>query len=58
VFGGIVPEAFASSTQTVFYAFAGVMAVAFLVALRFMPAGKVTEPPAEEEPEQTPAGAV
>jgi EmrB/QacA subfamily drug resistance transporter len=58
VFGGIVPEAFASSTQTVFYAFAGVMAVAFFVALRFMPAGKVTEPPAEDEAEQTPAGVV
>ena len=58
VFGAIVPEAFADSTQTVFYAFAGVMALAFLVALRFMPAGKVTEPPAEEEPERTPAGAL
>jgi EmrB/QacA subfamily drug resistance transporter len=58
VFGSIVPEAFASSTQTVFYAFAGVMAVAFFVALRSMPAGKVTEPPAEEEPEGTPAEAL
>jgi EmrB/QacA subfamily drug resistance transporter len=57
VFGGIVPEAFAASTQTVFYAFAGVMAVAFLVALRFMPAGKVTEPAPEEEPERAPAEA-
>ncbi len=55
---GIVPEAFAASTQTVFYCFAGVMAVAFFVALKFMPAGKVTEPPAEDEVEKTPAGAV
>jgi EmrB/QacA subfamily drug resistance transporter len=55
---GVVPEAFASSTQTVFYAFAGVMAVAFFVALRFMPAGKVTEPPPDDEGEQVPAGAV
>jgi len=49
VFGSIVPEAFASSTQTVFYAFAGVMLVAFIIALRFMPGDKVTEPPAEED---------
>jgi fucose permease len=53
---GIVPEAFAASTQTVFYCFAGVMAVAFFVALKFMPAGKVEEPPAEDEADRTPAG--
>jgi EmrB/QacA subfamily drug resistance transporter len=44
----LVPESFASATQVVFYCFAGVMAVAFLVALKWMPAGKVEEPPAED----------
>jgi hypothetical protein len=52
-----VPQDFALATRTVFYAFAGVMAVAFVVALVAMPAGKVTEPPAEDEAERTPAGA-
>jgi hypothetical protein len=52
----VVPEAFAASTQTVFYCFAGVMAVAFVIALKFMPAGKVEEPPAEDEIDRTPAG--
>ncbi len=45
-----VPHDFALATQTVFYAFAGVMAVAFLVALLKMPSGKV-----EEVIEDTPA---
>jgi len=53
---GLVPEAFASSTQTVFYCFAGVMVVAFIVAVKFMPDGKVEEPPSEEELDETPAG--
>jgi EmrB/QacA subfamily drug resistance transporter len=53
---GLVPEAFASATQVVFYCFAGVMAVAFVIALKFMPAGKVEEPPAEDVVEQTPSG--
>jgi EmrB/QacA subfamily drug resistance transporter len=44
-----IPESFADATQVVFYCFAGVMAVAFLVALKWMPAGKVTEPPPEDE---------
>jgi EmrB/QacA subfamily drug resistance transporter len=44
-----IPENFASATQVVFYCFAGVMAFAFLVALKWMPAGKVEEPPAEDE---------
>ena len=47
-----IPHDFALATQTVFYAFAGVMAVAFVVALVAMPKGKVeqqvTEP--DEEP--------
>jgi EmrB/QacA subfamily drug resistance transporter len=50
-----IPHDFAVAMQTVFYSFAGVMAVAFLIALRFMPAGKVTEPPPEDEAVQTPA---
>lgn len=44
-----VPHDFALATQTVFYAFAGVMAVAFVVALLKMPSGKVEEA-AEEAP--------
>jgi EmrB/QacA subfamily drug resistance transporter len=42
-----LPLDFAMATQTVFYAFAGVMAVAFLVALIKMPSGKVEEAPPE-----------
>ena len=38
-----IPHDFAMATQTVFYAFAGVMAVAFVVALVAMPSGKVEE---------------
>ncbi|HWC08166.1 MAG TPA: MFS transporter, partial [Solirubrobacterales bacterium] len=38
-----IPHDFALATQTVFYAFAGVMAVAFVVALATMPSGKVEE---------------
>jgi EmrB/QacA subfamily drug resistance transporter len=53
-----IPHDFALATQTVFYAFAGVMAVAFVLALVAMPAGKVTEPPAEDEIEKTPAGVI
>ncbi|HWB68646.1 MAG TPA: MFS transporter, partial [Solirubrobacterales bacterium] len=40
-----VPHDFALATQTVFYAFAAVMALAFLVAAFKMPAGKVEEAP-------------
>ncbi|MFN8216051.1 MAG: MFS transporter [Solirubrobacterales bacterium] len=47
-----VPHDFALATQTVFYAFAAVMAVAFVVALVKMPSGKV-----EEVIEETPAPA-
>jgi EmrB/QacA subfamily drug resistance transporter len=38
-----IPHDFALATQTIFYAFAGVMAVAFVVALAKMPSGKVEE---------------
>lgn len=38
-----IPHDFALATQTVFYAFAAVMAVAFVVALVAMPSGKVEE---------------
>jgi len=51
-----IPHDFAVAMQTVFYSFAGVMALAFVVALVFMPAGKVTEPPSEDEADQTPTG--
>jgi hypothetical protein len=42
-----IPHDFALATQTVFYAMAGVMAVAFVVALATMPAGKVEQQVAE-----------
>ncbi len=42
-----VAHDFALASRTVFYAMAGVMAVAFFVALAAMPAGKVEEPPEE-----------
>lgn len=45
--GAVSPTDFADATQTVFYAFAGVMALAFLLALRRMPPGKVEQVPAE-----------
>jgi hypothetical protein len=38
-----VPHDFALASRTVFYAIAGVMAVAFVVALVAMPGGKVEE---------------
>lgn len=44
-----IPHDFALATQTVFYCFAGVMAVAFVVALARMPSGKV-ESTVEETP--------
>ena len=42
-----IPHDFAMATQTVFYAMAGVMAVAFVVALATMPSGKVETVPEE-----------
>lgn len=45
-----IPHDFALATQTVFYCFAGVMAVAFVVALARMPSGKV-----EKQVEDPPA---
>jgi EmrB/QacA subfamily drug resistance transporter len=48
-----VPESFALASRTVFYGMAGVMALAFVVALVFMPGGKVeeqVEDPAEASP--------
>jgi EmrB/QacA subfamily drug resistance transporter len=44
-----IPHDFALATQTVFYAMAGVMAVAFVLALATMPSGKVETVP--EAPE-------
>lgn len=43
-----VQLAFAQSTQTVFYVMAAVLAVAFVVALRWLPRGRVEESPALE----------
>jgi EmrB/QacA subfamily drug resistance transporter len=51
-----IPHDFALATQTVFYGFAAVMAVAFLVALVAMPKGKVEEQ-VEEPGGRPPAGA-
>jgi len=45
-----VQHDFALASRTVFYAMAGVMALAFVVALATMPAGKVEETPAEPDP--------
>jgi EmrB/QacA subfamily drug resistance transporter len=45
-----IPHDFALATQTVFYAFAAVMAVAFVVALAKMPSGKVEEAVEEAPP--------
>ncbi len=53
-----VQLAYAHSTQTIFYIMAGVMAATFIVAVRFVPGGRV-EPPEEleaREPEVQPAG--
>jgi EmrB/QacA subfamily drug resistance transporter len=44
-----IPHDFALATQTVFYCFAGVMAVAFVVALTRMPSGRVEEQVAEPD---------
>jgi EmrB/QacA subfamily drug resistance transporter len=55
-----VQLAFAHSTQTIFYIMAGVMAATFVVAVRFVPGGRV-EPPEEleaREPEVETARAV
>ena len=51
-----MPHDFALATQTVFYAFAGVMAVAFVVALLKMPSGKVEEVIEEQPAAPTAAG--
>jgi EmrB/QacA subfamily drug resistance transporter len=48
-----IPGSFALATRSVFYAMAGVMALAFLVALAAMPKGKVEE--VIEDPEAPPA---
>ena len=45
-----VQLAFAHSTQTIFYIMAGVMAATFVVAVRFVPGGRV-EPPEEAAPQ-------
>jgi fucose permease len=45
-----IPHDFALATQTVFYAMAGVMALAFVVSLATMQPGKVEEQVAEAEP--------
>jgi EmrB/QacA subfamily drug resistance transporter len=50
-----IPHDFALATRTVFYAMAGVMAVAFVLALLRMPAGKV-ETEVEDFGEPTSAG--
>lgn len=51
-----IAEAFAQSTQTIFYVMAGVMAVSFLVALRFAPKGKMEEVILDEDDPPGPPG--
>lgn len=46
---GAVPMAFAEATRDVFYGMAVALAIAFFVALKFMPAGKVEEREVAEE---------
>src|SRR5262249_39939086 len=46
-----VQHDFALSTQTVFYCMAGVLAIAFFVALKWMPPGKVE--PDDQTPSQS-----
>jgi EmrB/QacA subfamily drug resistance transporter len=48
-----VPHDFALASRTVFYGMAGVMALAFVVSLAKMPAGKVEEAPVETGAETT-----
>jgi hypothetical protein len=48
-----VQHDFALATRTVFYAMAGVMALAFVIALIWMPPGKAAEP--DEDPGLDPA---
>ena len=56
--------AFAHSTQTVFYIMAGVMAATFLVAVRWLPRGRIAlaeepqqaYPPARQDIQTTPGG--
>ena len=50
-----VHMAFAQSTQTIFYVMAGVMAVTFLIALIWLPGGRVAAP--DEAPGEDPAAA-
>jgi hypothetical protein len=45
-----VQLAFAHSTQTVFYVMAAVMAATFLVAVRYLPRGRVEATPEEAVP--------
>ncbi|MBS1894261.1 MAG: hypothetical protein JST59_23415, partial [Actinobacteria bacterium] len=40
---GAVPMAFAEATRDVFYGMAVALAIAFVIALKFMPGGKVEE---------------
>jgi EmrB/QacA subfamily drug resistance transporter len=50
-----VQVAYAHSTQTIFYIMAGVMAATFLVAVRWVPGGRVEEPEEAEQAEPQPA---
>lgn len=49
-----VQHDFALASRTVFYVMAGVMAVAFLVALKWMPAGKAPDLDTGEEAAPSP----
>jgi EmrB/QacA subfamily drug resistance transporter len=43
IFHDVVPMAFAEATRDVFYGMAVALAIAFVIALKFMPSGKVEE---------------
>jgi hypothetical protein len=46
-----VQVAFAHSTQTVFYIMAGIMALTFIVTVRWMPRGRMAAVEENERPE-------
>ena len=52
---GAVPMAFAEATRDVFYGMAVALAIAFVIALRFMPSGKVEEGDVIEDTPVAPA---
>jgi EmrB/QacA subfamily drug resistance transporter len=55
IFHDVVPMAFAEATRDVFYGMAIALAIAFVIALKFMPSGKVEEGDVVEDTPVAPA---